>query len=80
MRPTSQRVVDNFATIAIILITLVAQIPFMSLSFYVGPVAQYFGADVTIFISLFLPGLLYYFANRKLIALAKAATAVQQPF
>jgi NCS1 family nucleobase:cation symporter-1 len=69
----------NFATIAIMLITLVAQIPFMSLSFYVGPIAQYFGADVTIFISLFLPGLLYYFANRKLIVLAKVAVTGQQP-
>jgi len=57
----------QFATIAIMLITLVAQIPFMSLSFYVGPVARYFGADVTIFISLCLPGLLYYFSNRKRI-------------
>jgi hypothetical protein len=61
------------------LITLVAQIPFMRLSFYAGPVAQYFGADVTVFISLCLPGILYYLANRKLIALVKVATAVQQP-
>jgi hypothetical protein len=57
------------------LIALVAQIPFMSLSFYVGSVAQYFGADVTIFISLVPPGLLYYFTNRKLAAAeAKSCT------
>jgi purine-cytosine permease-like protein len=48
-------------------ITVIIEIPFMYLSFFVGPVAKYFGTDVTILVSLVVPWGLYYVANRKLI-------------
>ena len=56
----------NIRTIAVFAASLVAQIPFMQLSFYVGPVARYFGTDVTMLISIVLPFLLYFLAHRHL--------------
>jgi len=60
----------NKPTLLICLLTVLAEIPFMDLSFYVGPVAKIFGCDVTVLISFFLPAILYYLANRKIIGRA----------
>jgi NCS1 family nucleobase:cation symporter-1 len=56
----------NIGTIFVFLVSLIAQIPFMQLSFYVGPVARYFGTDVTMLISIALPFLLYFMVNRRI--------------
>jgi NCS1 family nucleobase:cation symporter-1 len=57
----------NAGTIFVFAVSLVAQIPFMQLSFYVGPVARYFGTDVTMLISIILPSVLYLYINRVLV-------------
>jgi nucleobase:cation symporter-1, NCS1 family len=57
----------NAGTIFVFAISLIAQIPFMQLSFYVGPVARYFGTDVTMLISIILPSALYLYVNRELV-------------
>jgi len=64
----------NHITIAILVGTIVVEIPFMNLSFYVGPVAKFFGTDMTVLVSLVVPGGLYYWANRHLIISHKAST------
>ena len=56
----------NWTTLGICALTVFAEIPLMQLSFYEGPIARYFGSDVTIFVSLFLPAGLYVLANREL--------------
>jgi NCS1 family nucleobase:cation symporter-1 len=56
----------NLGTICVFAVSLAAQIPFMQLSFYMGPIARYFGTDVTLLISLVLPFVLYFLVNRGL--------------
>jgi NCS1 family nucleobase:cation symporter-1 len=65
----------NKPTLFICLVTVLAEIPFMELSFYTGPVAKIAGCDVTILISFFLPALLYYLLNRQLIVRLPAQAA-----
>jgi nucleobase:cation symporter-1, NCS1 family len=57
----------NAGTIFVFAVSLIAQIPFMELSFYTGPVARYFGTDVTMMISIILPSMLYLYVNRDLV-------------
>jgi NCS1 family nucleobase:cation symporter-1 len=56
----------NLGTIFVFALSLAAQIPFMQLSFFVGPVARYFGTDVTLLVSIVLPFILYFCVNRGL--------------
>ena len=56
----------NVGTMFVFAVSLLAQIPFMQLSFYVGPVARYFGTDVTMLISIILPFVLYFLVNQGL--------------
>jgi NCS1 family nucleobase:cation symporter-1 len=65
----------NVGTIFVFGVSLIAQIPFMQLSFYVGPVARYFGTDVTMLISIILPSILYLYVNRGLGKRAKWVAA-----
>jgi len=65
----------NVGTIFVFAVSLVAQIPFMQLSFYVGPVARYFGTDVTMLISIVLPSLIYLYVNRDLAREGRADLA-----
>ncbi|MGS0625897.1 purine-cytosine permease family protein [Ralstonia sp. VS2407] len=54
----------NFSTLAIFAVAIVAQIPFMDLSFYHSYFAKSIGADVSWIPSLLVPGTLYYLVNR----------------
>ena len=65
----------NIGTIFVFAVSLLAQIPFMQLSFYVGPVARYFGTDVTMLISIVLPSVLYYLVNRGVAGRARPVVA-----
>jgi NCS1 family nucleobase:cation symporter-1 len=65
----------NIGTIVVFAVSLLAQIPFMQLSFYVGPVARYFGTDVTMLISIVLPSVLYYLVNRGVAGRARPIVA-----
>jgi NCS1 family nucleobase:cation symporter-1 len=62
----------NGGTIFVFAVSLIAQIPFMQLSFYAGPVARYFGTDVTMLISILLPSVLYLYVNRALVRKGRA--------
>ncbi|GAB3681103.1 hypothetical protein [Saccharopolyspora tripterygii] len=55
----------NVTTIAIFATSVVTQIPFMNLSIYQGPVAEWLGVDVSCFVRLLLPVLLYSFSSRR---------------
>jgi nucleobase:cation symporter-1, NCS1 family len=50
--------------LAIYFFSIVCQIPFMSLSFYVGPVARILGADVAWVPGLIIPTVLYIVVER----------------
>ncbi len=65
----------NIGTICVFAVSLIAQIPFMQLSFYVGPVARYFGTDVTMLVSIVLPRILYLYDNRGVARRASLALA-----
>lgn len=54
----------NWNTLSIYAIAVVAQIPFMELSFYKGPINQIIGTDISWLPALIIPGVLYYFVNR----------------
>jgi len=58
----------NAGTMLVFILSLAVQIPFMDLSFYKGPVARYFGTDVTMYVSILFPGLFYYLVNMKTAA------------
>ncbi|GAB3681163.1 purine-cytosine permease family protein [Saccharopolyspora tripterygii] len=49
----------NIPTIAIFAVSIVAQVPFMNLSIYQGPVAEVLGADISCLVGLVLAVLLY---------------------
>jgi nucleobase:cation symporter-1, NCS1 family len=53
--------------IAVYLISIALQIPFMQISFYTGPIARLLGADVAWMPGLIIPGLLYYLNTRSFI-------------
>ncbi len=56
----------NTAGIAIYILGILVQMPFLSTSFYTGPlVASLGGADISWILGLIVPGALYYFAARK---------------
>ncbi|MCB6184686.1 cytosine permease [Leeia sp. TBRC 13508] len=50
----------NWATIFIYISAVIICIPFMQLSFYVGPIAKSVGADISWMPALFAPGLFYF--------------------
>lgn len=54
----------NWNTLSIYAVAVVAQIPFMELSFYKGPIDQIIGTDISWLPALVIPGVLYYFVNR----------------
>jgi NCS1 family nucleobase:cation symporter-1 len=45
--------------------SLLLQVPFMSLSFYRGPIARVVGTDLSWIPGLLVPGALYYFFMRR---------------
>ncbi|MCA1494744.1 cytosine permease [Ensifer sp. NBAIM29] len=49
----------NMSTIAIFVVSILAQLPFMSLSIYQGPVAALIGADIACVVGLVVPIILY---------------------
>jgi NCS1 family nucleobase:cation symporter-1 len=50
--------------IAVYLVSIALQIPFVQLSFYTGPIARFLGADIAWMPGLVIPGLLYYLIGR----------------
>ncbi|CAH0317370.1 hypothetical protein SRABI133_05199 [Peribacillus simplex] len=56
------------------LVSILAEIPFINTSFYVGPIAKVFeGADIAWIIGLVVPAVLYYFPMRKKLNIAENA-------
>jgi NCS1 family nucleobase:cation symporter-1 len=54
----------RWKTIAVYCLGIASQAPFFDLSFYVGPVARWLGADIAWLPGLLVPGLLHVFAER----------------
>jgi NCS1 family nucleobase:cation symporter-1 len=54
----------RFRTLSVYLISILAQIPFMSLSFYEGPIEQLVGADISWLPGTVIPTLLYIWVER----------------
>jgi len=54
----------RWRTIAVYLFSILIQIPFMSLSFYAGPLARLIGADIAWFPGTLVPGVLYALVER----------------
>jgi NCS1 family nucleobase:cation symporter-1 len=55
----------NWSTLAIFVVAVAVQIPFMDMSFYHSYFAKLIGADVSWIPSLLVPGALYYLVNRR---------------
>lgn len=56
----------NWSTIAIFIVSVVAQIPFISADFFEGPIAAALGgADLTWVVGIIVPAVLYYLVNQK---------------
>ena len=51
----------NWMTVSVYVFAVLLQVPFMSLSFYEGPIARTVGADLSWIPGLLVPGGLYYF-------------------
>jgi NCS1 family nucleobase:cation symporter-1 len=54
----------RFRTLGVYLISILAQIPFMSLSFYAGPIERLVGADIAWLPGTVIPTLLYIWVER----------------
>jgi NCS1 family nucleobase:cation symporter-1 len=54
----------RFRTLSVYLISILAQIPFMSLSFYEGPIERLVGADISWLPGTVIPTLLYIWVER----------------
>ena len=65
----------NMPTLAIYFVTVVAQLPFMDLSFYKGPAALIIGTDMSWVVALVLPIVLYAFLFRSAVARGARQTA-----
>jgi NCS1 family nucleobase:cation symporter-1 len=52
---------SQWKSIGVYLLSILVQIPFASLSFYVGPLARLIGADLAWLPGLVIPGILYCF-------------------
>ena len=59
----------RWRTIAVYLLSILVQIPFVSLSFYVGPLARFIGADVAWLPGLLVPTVLYCLIERRVLKL-----------
>jgi nucleobase:cation symporter-1, NCS1 family len=69
----------NWITCMAFLVSILAEIPFINTSFYVGPIAKAFeGADVAWIIGLVVPAVLYYFPMRKKLNIAENAINKQE--
>jgi NCS1 family nucleobase:cation symporter-1 len=66
----------NWMTVGIYVLAIVLQIPFMSLSFYKGPIAHLVGTDLSWIPGLVVPGSLYYLFMRRRM---KLLSRVRQP-
>lgn len=55
----------NWMTVGVYVFALLVQVPFMSLSFYKGPIARILGTDLSWIPGLLVPGALYYFFMRR---------------
>ena len=55
----------NWMTVGVYVFSLLLQVPFMSLSFYKGPIARLVGTDLSWIPGLLVPGALYYFFMRR---------------
>jgi NCS1 family nucleobase:cation symporter-1 len=62
----------RWGSIAVYLVSILVQIPFMSLSFYTGPLARTFGADIAWLPGLIVPTALYCALATKQTAKASA--------
>jgi NCS1 family nucleobase:cation symporter-1 len=49
----------RWGALAVYLLSIICQIPFMNLSFYAGPVARMLGADIAWIPGLLIPTVLY---------------------
>lgn len=54
----------NWRSLGVYLLSIACQIPFMSLSFYVGPLARWIGADIAWLPGLAIPTILYCWVER----------------
>lgn len=54
----------RWSTIAVYLLTILVQVPFVKLSFYTGPLARLIGADIAWLPGLIVPGFLYWIVER----------------
>jgi len=57
----------RWRTIAVYLLSILVQIPFVSLSFYVGPLARLIGADIAWLPGLVVPAVLYCLFERAVV-------------
>jgi NCS1 family nucleobase:cation symporter-1 len=56
----------RWRTIAVYLFSILIQIPFVSLSFYVGPLARLIGAHIACLPELLVPAVLYCLIERRI--------------
>jgi nucleobase:cation symporter-1, NCS1 family len=65
----------NWITCIAFIVSIIAEIPFINTSFYVGPVAKAFeGADVAWLVGLVVPAVLYYFPMKRKLSKAEYMT------
>jgi NCS1 family nucleobase:cation symporter-1 len=67
----------NWITCIAFMLSIIAEIPFVNTSFYVGPVARAFeGADIAWLVGLIVPAVLYYFPMKR--KLSKAGYTIEK--
>lgn len=69
----------NWITCSAFIVAIIAEIPFMNTSFYVGPVARAFeGADIAWLVGLVVPAVLYYFPMKRKLNKIEHTTEKQE--
>jgi NCS1 family nucleobase:cation symporter-1 len=69
----------NWITCNAFILSIIAEIPFVNTSFYVGPVARAFeGADIAWLVGLIVPAVLYYFPMKRKLSKTEYMTEKQE--
>lgn len=69
----------NWITCIAFVVSIIAEIPFINTSFYVGPVARAFeGADIAWLVGLVVPAVLYYFPMKRKLGKNEYTTTKQE--
>ncbi len=63
----------RWPVLSVYLFSIILQIPFMSLSFYVGPIARWVGADIAWLPGLIVPALLYAWVESRRVPAGEVA-------